>query len=473
MIAAAFARGPWYDEFFTLYVSAPRFGWGEALRDHWLADNHPPLFYALARASAWLGDSVPPRRLVNVLITLPAAAAFVLIGRRRPAWRGVLILFAIALASSPVAVFYGAEFRSNYLAFLSSALAVAALVTLAGPDCPPLSRRGGALLCGVLAVAFATHLAATILTGGIALAFVAARVVRRDWGGAIRLALLCALASLPLLVSLALQLGRIEANTRVFWIPAGLTAARWAIQQQVEMNLTANLTVTACGVIGLGLLALSRQNPADQARWNAAIIVLAGLAFGTAVLMALHIWRPIVINRYLVAMGPPLLLAFAIGAQTLLERLRAAPVRSVLVAAMAASALWSIWTTWRHALVEPSFMGTGHAIAALVRACPTTVVHADMQWNEPVMALPPPDNRAVMPMAYAMTARTLDFTLEPPASRRVSPTCPTVFWTEHVADVQVTAEALARSLRQRGFDVRALELKRIGRGWIAVSRPGR
>ncbi|MFD2578496.1 hypothetical protein ACFSTD_07490 [Novosphingobium colocasiae] len=78
-----------------------------------------------------------------------------------------------------------------------------------------------------------------------------------------------------------------------------------------------------------------------------------------------------------------------------------------------------------------------------------------------------------MPMAYAMTARTLDFTLEPPASRRVSPTCPTVFWTEHVADVQVTAEALARSLRQRGFDVRALELKRIGRGWIAVSRPGR
>lgn len=443
-----------------------------ALRDHWLTDNHPPLFYALARATAWLGDSVPPRRLVNVLITLPAMAGFILIGQRRPAWRGVLIVFAIALASSPVAVFYGAEFRSNYLAFLSGALAVAALAGLAGPDCPPLSRRGGALLGGALAVAFATHLAATILTGGVAIAFVAARLVRRDWGGAIRLALLCALASLPLLISLALQLGRIEANTRVFWIPAGLTAARWAIQQQVEMNLTANLALTACGPIGLGLLTLSRHDAVERARWNTAVILLAGLAFGTGVLLALHVWRPIVINRYLVAMGPPALLVLAIGAQVLLERLRFAPARSALVAAMAASAIWSISTTWRHALVEPSFMGTGRAIAGLVRQCPATVVHADMLWNEPVMALPPPDNRAVMPMAYAMTARALRFPLEPAGSRRLSKTCPTVFWTEHVADVEVTPAQLAQALQQRGVAVKTVELRRIGRGWIAVSRPG-
>lgn len=461
------ARGAWYDEFFTLYVASPRFGWGEALRDHWLADNHPPLFYALARATAWLGDTVPPRRLVNLVLTVPAVAGFALLARHRPDWRGVIALFAIALVAAPTAVFYGAELRSNYLAFLSSALAVLALAALAGPDSPRPSPRGTALLLLALAIAFATHLAATVLTGGVAVAFVLVRIVRRDLRGALWLTGVCALASLPLLLSLAVQMGRIEANTRTFWIPAGFTAARWAIEHQVMQNLLANPVLTLGG--GLGLVLLARGN---RSRLVTVLVLIAGLGIGTVALLGLHMWRPIVINRYLVAMGPPMLLVLTIGFEALLIRLRPAAVRTGLVLLLGGATMLALWSGWQRILAEPSFMGTGRAIAALVRACPQTLVHADMHWNEPVMDLPPADNRAVMPMAYAITARTLGFALEPQGSRRLSATCPTVFWTEHVADLSINEEQLAKSLRARGYAVRSLALKRTGRGWIAVSNPG-
>ena len=60
-------RGPWYDEFYTLYVTRPDIPLSHAF-DRWLADNHPPLFYALVRATAKLGSTVEERRVVNLIL---------------------------------------------------------------------------------------------------------------------------------------------------------------------------------------------------------------------------------------------------------------------------------------------------------------------------------------------------------------------------------------------------------------------
>ena len=67
MTVAMQLRGPWYDEFYTLYVARPG---SLALRLSPLAGGQSsPLFYALARATTWLGTTVEERRAVNLFLS--------------------------------------------------------------------------------------------------------------------------------------------------------------------------------------------------------------------------------------------------------------------------------------------------------------------------------------------------------------------------------------------------------------------
>jgi hypothetical protein len=469
LTSAILQRGPWYDEFFTFYVTQPRFGWGEALHRHWLTDNHPPLYYALVRATAWLGDAVEPRRFVNLLICLGGMAGLLALARRAPQWRVTLALFAIGAMACLDAVFYGAELRSNFLAYVAAVLATAGLVTMESPSSAVPSRAGGFWLWAILATAFNTHLVATILTGSIAIAFVGGHLLNRDWRRAGRLVAICALATLPLIVTLAIQIPLIMANTQVFWIPAGLTAARWAMQWEIELTLKADVALTLAGLVGTGILAWRNRHALLANPGLRLILLLAlGECLGMAVLLGLHMWRPIIIARYLVAMAPPILMALAIGANALCDRLgrRGQIALFILVALVAAG---SIHGNWKYTIVAPTWNRSARAIAGIVGNCPGTVVHADLHWNAPVMDLPPADNRQVVPMAYMRTARTFGFNLEPENSRRMSTSCPTVFWVEHHSDA-VPAAAVMASLRDRGFAIGSGELRRIGHGWIFLAR---
>lgn len=472
LLYATFTRGPWYDEFFTLYVASPRFGWSEALRQHWLTDNHPPLFYALSRATSWLGESVGPRRLVNLLFLAAMLGWLVMLAQRSKEWRPALLLFGIALAGSPVALFYGAELRSNFMALAGAVSVCAGLAVLAGPH-TPIPSRGAALgLLAALLLAFNTHFTASVLTGSVALAFLARLALTGDWRKAWWLTTLCVLAGLPLLATLAVQFTRIEANTQSFWLPAGFTAARWAVQAEIEWTLGSNvlITITAALAAIVTLTTQGRSNTARDPMATTALALLAGAVLGTTLLLTIHMWRPIVIARYLVAMVPPILLALSIGAAAVFERLKANHAR-LLLAVTVLIAFSAMGRSMAMLSREPSWNGTAKAISALVEQCPGTLVHADMQWNAPVRAMAPADNRDVMPVAYAMSAKANGFALEPEGSRRMAARCPTVFWTEHVSDVNPTPDDVAESIKARGYAVGRYRLERIGRGWIFVSLP--
>lgn len=472
LLYATFTRGPWYDEFFTLYVASPRFGWAEALRQHWLTDNHPPLFYALSRTTSWLGDTVEPRRLLNLLFLAAIIGWLVLLARRAAGWHLALLLFGIALAGSPVTLFYGTELRSNFMALASGVMVCTGLAVMAGPHMQIPSRRGSLALLAVLLLAFNTHFTASVLTGSVALAFLARLALARDWRKAGWLVTLCVLAGLPLLVTLAVQFTRIEANTQSFWLPAGFTAARWAVQAEIEWILASNVLITVAAAFAavVALATPRRRSALRDPKASAALTLLAGAALGTALLLVIHMWRPIVIARYLVTMVPPILLALSIGAAAVFDRLKANHAR-LLLAVTVLIAFSAMGRSMEMLSREPSWNGTAKAIAALVAQCPGTLVHADMHWNEPVRAMAPADNRTVMPMAYAMVAKANRFALEPDGSRRMAAQCPTVFWTEHVSDVNPNADKIARSLNARGFAVERYRLERIGRGWIFISLP--
>jgi hypothetical protein len=460
-----FGRSAWYDEYYTFYVTRADAPFA-TLWNSWMRDNHPPLFYLLSWATGWLGDTVPPRRLVNLLFAAFAAAALWRIARARPTLKPVLFVYAVGLASAPPVIARIAELRSNFLAYAAGAVAVAALAAFARPG-DAASRRGPAMALGAaLAVAFSIHLAATIIVGAVAAAFGLRLVLARDWPGVRRMALVGLVAALPFAASMAVQLGTIAGNTRSFWITGGFDAARWAIENEIIAALTANLPLTLAGLAGLALICWQDLRARHLSEPLAIAITLgAGLALALVALVAIHLQRPFVIGRYLICLHPIIAMALAVGVADLLGRLGRV-WRIALSLALVAGALASLAAQTRATRALPGWDGTARAIAATVRACPGTVVHAATAWNRAVVALPPAENRAVIPFAYGFVAARHGFVLAPAGSRAMAQGCPTLFWAEHyVGDTDNPVEIAAR-LRAMGYRFATGRLTRLGDGWV-------
>ena len=467
-LAVIFGRSAWYDEYYTFYITRP----GVPLRElwaGWLRDNHPPLFYFLAWATGWLGPDVPARRLLNLAIGAIAALALWGVARRRQNLGPLLFWYTLGLGGALPFVVRVAELRSNFLAFAAASVAVAALVAFGQA---PARRGRDALFLGLsLGVAFTVHLAATIILGCLAVAFGLQEVLARDWKGARRFAAIVLAASLPFAACMAIQFDTISGNTRSFWIPGGFAAARWTIQNEIAAGLHANLPLTIAGMAGIGLLVIQdardRRVSDDLAR-----VLTLGLGMGLAiiVLIALHLQRPFVIGRYLVAVHPVLAMILACGAAAVARavdrRLAALIALAVLVGSLAA-----IHRNVRRTLDLPGWDGTASAIAEEVRACPATVVHPALAWNGATMTLAPVDNRAVVPFAYRMVAARHGFSVADETSRQISRSCPTLFWAEHVPGPPPTGAELLRSLQAQGYPVTSGKLAQIGDGWIFVSPP--
>lgn len=77
----------------------------------------------------------------------------------------------------------------------------------------------------------------------------------------------------------------------------------------------------------------------------------------------------------------------------------------------------------------------------------------------------------VIARAYQLMARRHNFRIEPAASRRMSATCPTLFWAEHDTVREWDPGKIAEHLRAQGFAVGRVWQTRIGDGWIASNRP--
>jgi hypothetical protein len=258
---AALERGPWYDEFYTKYVTRLGPPWSQALRTSWLAD-HPPFFYMLMRATAWLGP-IEVHRLVNLAVAAVTAAGGWLIVRREPRLHAPAAAMVLLLAANPWTLLSATELRSYFI-----------------------SLCAGALLSLALAIS------------GLALA--------------------------------------------------------------------------------------------DNARQAAA---------------------------------------------------------------------------------RNNWLGTGRLIARTVAGCPGTAVHTDAYWNADLMAMTPPDNRHVAPWAYERVSRRLGFDIEPASSRRLSQTCPNLFWAEHDTTRRFDEADILQHIRESGFAIDAITLYRVGDGWVASDRP--
>ena len=468
---ACLVRGPWYDEFYTWHVTRPDRGFWESLRGSWLADNHPPLYYALTWPLRQLGGTIEVHRLASLGVTAAALAAGWALLHGQPRLWLTGAVFLLVLAGHEGALRAGSELRSYFLSYAACAVLVLALV--AGWLEQGLPRRGQRIaLWLALGVAFNTHIVTSLIAGALVLPFLLAAWLRGNRPLACTLALPALAAGSALLATSAVQVPRWNRQTAQFWIPAGFDAARWSFEYAARRTLVANWTVTLAGAAGaLAMLVRAVRQRRLEPRAEAALLLIAGTVLAAAILLGLHTLRPIVIERYLIGLVPALAMLLALALAALAERLP--PRMTVLLLVLAAvNAAGSVTESAHRAAARQSWSGTAALIAQVQRACPATAVHIDPDhWNSWTMSFPPADNRPAFFAAYALMAQRGGFTLEPLASRRIAADCPTLFWAEHDTLRSFDPARITAHLSAQGFALDGVWQYRIDHGWVASNRP--
>ncbi|NML95853.1 hypothetical protein [Novosphingobium olei] len=470
ILSTIYGFGPWFDEFFTTYVARPVIPWREALVDHWLTDNHPPLYYALARTFWWIGDTIEHRRLVNLVPFVAALGGGLVLARPRAELHRLAALLAISLAAQGVVVRIAADYRSYFLSVSAIALLVFALAAFHA-DAARWRRRDSAVLWCVAIVALNTHITTTIVASAIQIPFLLRYLVRRDLARFWRLALPSLVAGLLFVAVSAVQAQHWLANTTAFWLPAGWNVARWTLELLVVEVAQANpvLLVAALGGFAAAAVGLMRRRTAD-AQLETAIFLGIGWMLAIGIILAIHAWRPFIYERYLVGLVPVMAMILALGSEQALRRIGLQPALAVLVLAalVSAASAWHAASTKR----QNSDWGPSAALVGqLVAACPASLVHTDPLWNREVLDLAPDDNRAVVPFAYRMMAARYHFALEDDASRRLAKGCPTLFWAEWTRPQEWSAPEILARIRQRGFPVSRIRVTRFQRSFVAVADP--
>ena len=469
LVYAIMVRQPWYDEFYTLYVTRTDWSWSEAFARHWLTDNHPPLFYALSRATSWLGQTVEARRLANLLIAVASLLIAVAAVRGSSRSRLIAICYFLFIITPPPFLPLAAELRSYFLSYCSMSVLVLVLVLIWQDEEPPKAVRKAVLTLATL-VAFNTHIITSLIAGALVLPFAAAALFKRDYQR-FRTLLIPALAGGTLfLVTVAVQFPLWIANTSDFWIPASAEQALWAIRMILQAVGVANPVILLGGACGIGVVVSQAfRDRKMSASLETMLLLGIGTVLACVLIAAVQIWRPSVIPKYLTCLIPCIAMIVSLGLSQLIRRTWQG-VGPLLLTVAAGMSLFAMVGNASAVADIPGWDGTAAAVARQVARCKGTVVHTDPYWNSYVMGLKPADNAHVVPYSYEFMARRHGFAVEPLSSRRVSQDCPTLFWVEHISRTP-DAETVLMQERKRGFAISRLEIYSVGKGWIASTEP--
>ena len=469
-VHAILTLGPWYDEFFTYYVARPVVSWREALVAHWLPDNHPPLYYALARTTWWIGDTLEHKRLLNILLMAATVAGAVVLVRPRPDLHRLAALGGIALAAQDVVLRYASDYRSYFLSVCAMALLVLALASVHASA--GVWRRRDSLVLWIAAfAALNVHITTTIVATAIQLPFLLRYLLARDATRFRRLAAPSLAGGLLFTLVSAIQARHWLANTGAFWLPSGWSVARWTIEILSLGVAFANPLLLAGAMVGAALaaVALVRRQGQDAQR-DLALFLAAGWVLAVAIIVAIHAWRPFIYERYLLGLVPVMTMLLAIAAEQMLARIDRRLATTLVVLA----SLVSVTAVWRAAATRTQngdWTPSAALVGATAASCRDTRVHLDLFWNREAIEPPPPDNRRVVPFAYRTMAARHSFDIEAEASRAISSRCPTLFWAEWTRPKPWPAREILARIRARGFAIDRIRLYRFGRSFVAVADP--
>lgn len=447
-------RGAWLDEFWTLASTVP-----EQSPDRFLGvmarDVHPLLHYGLIYVARSLGlEQLTALRALNVLGVPMVGWALWLAYRRGALVAGQMSVLIAIYASSAMSLLYFAELRAYFLVY-SSAIAVALVWRVLART----AADGGAWSAGLLAAWGASlavfvnlHYFATLLGGLLTLAL----LVGQRGRGVLPVAGVSLLAAAPAVATALAQSFSVDAGI-VSWVQSGRIDAAFMMVDSAWKAAAYN--VVAVGCAGAATL-IAAERCASVKTFRDEIALAGVMAAYVAILLAINLIRPIVVDRYLVAGGGPIVLLVALLAGGAGAPRWGPAAACVFALTVQARGLYT------KVYASEGWAASAAYVADMVRACPESRVLID-----PTGGLPSPA-MYVVTMRYGLQyyAAQLDFPiveLGPGDRVESSGRCPSLVWLEHdLPDGTVSGSEVLARLRLR-VDGDA-DLLRVGSGIVIV-----
>jgi hypothetical protein len=451
----ATARPLSYDPFYTYYQGRPDWTFTEALTDHWLKDNHPPLYYALVhlaervtRHTSWLSG-------VNLAAAALASAGVVTIVRNARQLRLPAALLMMALLSSLRFVNDLTYLRSYSLQASADVVILTGLIAILTGS--RLGRLPGAVVFGAIVVGLNLHVQNTLSLLILLALAVAACCWQRNRTGAI-LIVTAGGVGLAIFAGFALlQLPYWNGNT------ASVADRTWA-DALALLGANARQILLPNGLLlgfaTWGAIRLWRDRFRRDAIKAVTFVLGGSLCLTCTALAAID---PVMLSpKYLVLVQIEVLFAAALVAGWTLPTLRPAWAKGFLVLLAVMAGVQCLRHSQTAALPLEQSWETPAFMAALARQCGgQPVVHVltlPRHFYNPISG---PDAAEVTPAYIRLMAAEQGYRLEPAGSRQLDPACPTVFWILDTLRPEWTADYRARvlleELHRQGFAVRTIE----------------
>ena len=490
-IWASWQRGPWLDEFWTLWLSMHDVPLSEVIAKRWLIDVHPPLFAFLN----WLieplvGESILLRRLSNLMpfALLLCFASFVY--RKYSNARSFIAVFMIMVVTSPVFAYNITEIRSYFtqICFFSALILCVYTILLSETSASVLDDIGLAVTtCFVIVICLNLHYVTAVTSASIVGIAGLYTLVRRQFAWFYLLAIVGIVAVVPLFAWYYAQTTFLDKTSNTFWINVGFFAALKTLAGQVLKSAGFNLVAvfalicTAASyfkggysIIGghsssiTGLIPTFFRN-----KYSFIFAMVLALALGSMILLTINFKHPhLFVPRYLASIA---LMSVCIAAAFISDFVFRRPKFYVLL--ILNGLLVYSFTIVSRARDE----GWDHA-ASLIKGqtanCGTAqVLAAEFPAKYHVI-----NQTEVIDWAYRFMAHRFGFAVRfVDAGSRVESSlngnCPTVLWVDHVnwseLPTSLTAELIVGKLNMRlPSDLyEASTLVRTGSGVLVVSRP--
>jgi len=436
--------GPWLDEFWTLELSDTDKGLVSLVRDGWLHDTHPPLFNAWTTLLASLGvTSIAAGRLLSngLAVALMIVAARRL-SRRTPEQADFNTVLLLLILSLPQAIDSFATYRSYFwqIAAVGTLVFVARHVASTRVDLDLRKDVDLAVIAVLATVAsIGLHYVGAVFGGLLAgtIALCAWRRELRRWSALMLLA--TAGAGLFVIASVLAQAPNWAVDLDHTWIDLpGLQA----------LGVTLLVAAGAIGHNPVALAGMRLGRLRGESPWPFVAMVGGVIVAGVAIVLAVHAFTPIVVERYLIAVAVLVCALMAVPAARIARDSLLFGLLALVSVAVAAAPL--VQSGFRLKWYEGA-----RTIAEIVAACPTTRVFAASGW-----ALgPAAETRAalredpVFARAYRLLADRYGFVVQfigqNGTAEATRGDCPVLVWYEHTPNE--AEDDLGAALYATGF----------------------
>jgi len=447
-VVFAMRRGPWLDEFYSIWFSDPAVPLAKAFTQRWLLDSNPPLFSALSRVSANLiGQDYERRRLLNLLPLGALVSFWSYLFFQRANERVLLAIYLVLMGSSGFFLTYFAEYRSYFSLLCFGAMLPLGLYCLSTEK--STRREDAVVVWAAVSISQFMLINLHYLSAVFALILAGLAATQMLFEGRRRDLLLLGVAALVAVVPLAcffiaqytVMLSRSGGNYWIKTSPTGgikvLLRFTWA---GVGKNVVASLAAACVLWTGFGrwlrsppplVKALVEGDAGSmQQRIRCAAILAASVAAFFLVFLIVNVQTPIVVDRYFIVAIGSLNLSIAMLSVNILSR-----HRWIFLVYLANAALFLGYNGVKQMPELDRWNATARLVAESVQSWPGTRVFAFQVLRDRSQMTE--ESMEVMRFGYGYLAVRNGFSIAfvddiGSFGRIGSGTRPTVLWFEHV-----------------------------------------